>query len=405
MAGIDLTSDVSSRCECKDGLFRRAIMHHYRLSASWTSRPSKRQRVAAATLLLASALATACAEAPEVEEVIRPVRYEAVLATGGSRVREFSGIAQAGLRSRLSFKVTGTVSRLPAQVGDSVSGGQLLAQLDPADYDLAVQEAVAGLSQATAQERRAGADYQRAQELWENNNLSRAELDAAQAADQSARAAVRAAQQRLEMAQRQLAYTRLTAPVAGAISSVDVDVGENVSRGQTVVELTSGSRPEVQIGIPELLIAQVRQRDLVDVRFDAIPDNTYRAVITEVGVAPTGAGGTFPVIVQLTRNDAAIRVGMAASVEFRFEAEEDGETIYVPPVAVGEDRDGRFVFVVEPEEAGFGIAHRRAVVMGDPTLGGIEIVEGLSDGELVVTAGVRRIQDGQRVRLLDEGDQ
>lgn len=320
-------------------------------------------------------------------------------------MREFSGIAQAGLRSRLSFKVTGTVSRLPAQVGDSVSGGQLLAQLDPADYDLAVQEAVAGLSQATAQERRAGADYQRAQELWENNNLSRAELDAAQAADQSARAAVRAAQQRLEMAQRQLAYTRLTAPVAGAISSVDVDVGENVSRGQTVVELTSGSRPEVQIGIPELLIAQVRQRDLVDVRFDAIPDNTYRAVITEVGVAPTGAGGTFPVIVQLTRNDAAIRVGMAASVEFRFEAEEDGETIYVPPVAVGEDRDGRFVFVVEPEEAGFGIAHRRAVVMGDPTLGGIEIVEGLSDGELVVTAGVRRIQDGQRVRLLDEGDQ
>jgi hypothetical protein len=62
------------------------------------------------------------------------------------------------------------------------------------------------------------------------------------------------------------------------------------------------------------------------------------------------------------------------------------------------------VFVVEPEEAGFGIARRRAVVMGDPTLGGIEIVEGLSDGELVVTAGVRRIQDGQRVKLLDEGD-
>jgi RND family efflux transporter MFP subunit len=360
--------------------------------------------VSLVTLLLVSTLATSCADAPEVEEVIRPVRYEAVLATGGSRVREFSGIAQAGLRSRLSFKVAGTVSRLPAQVGDSVSGGQLLVQLDPADYELAVQEAVAGLSQATAQERRARADYQRAQELWENNNISRAELDAAQAADQSAKAAVRAAQQRLEMAQRQLAYTRLTAPVAGAISSVDVDVGENVSRGQTVVELTSGSRPEVQVGIPELLIAQVQQRDLVEVRFDAIPNNSYPAVITEVGVAPTGAGATFPVIVQLTRDDPAIRVGMTATIEFRFEASQEGETIYVPPVAVGEDRDGRFVFVVEPEEAGFGIARRRAVVMGDPTLGGIEIVEGLSDGELVVTAGVRRIQDGQRVKLLDEGD-
>jgi RND family efflux transporter MFP subunit len=285
-----------------------------------------------------------------------------------------------------------------------VSGGELLVQLDPADYELAVQEAIAGLSQATAQERRAGADYQRAQELWENNNLSRAELDAAQAADESSRAAVRAAQQRLEMEQRQLAYTRLTAPVTGAISSVSVDVGENVSPGQIAVELTSGSRPEVQVGIPELLIAQVRQRDLVEVRFDAIPDNSYPAVITEVGVAPTGAGATFPVIVQLTRADPSIRVGMTATVEFRFEGSEEGETIYVPPVAVGEDRDGQFVFVVEPEEDGLGIARRRDVVMGDPTLGGIEIVEGLSDGELVVTAGVRRIRDGQRVKLLDEGD-
>lgn len=345
-----------------------------------------------------------CADAPQVEEIIRPVRYEAVLATGGSRVREFSGIAQAGLRSRLSFKVTGTVSRLPVQVGDSVSGGQLLARLDPADYELAVREAVAGLSQATAQERRAGADYQRAQELWENNNISRAELDAAQAAAQSARAAVRASQQRLEMAQRRLDYTRLSAPVAGAISSVMIDVGENVSPGQTVVELTSGSRPEVQVGIPEVLIAQVRQGDLVEVRFDAIPDDVYPAVITEVGVAPTGAGATFPVTVQLTRDDPAIRVGMAASVEFRFQASEEGETIYVPPVAVGEDRDGRFVFVVEPEEAGFGVARRRSVVIGDATRGGIEIVEGLSDGDLVVTAGVRRIRDGQRVRLLHEGE-
>ncbi len=283
-------------------------------------------------------------------------------------------------------------------------GSRRLAQLDPADYELAVQEAIAGLSQATAQERRAGADYQRAQELWENNNLSRAELDAAQAADESSRAAVRAAQQRLEMEQRQLAYTRLTAPVTGAISSVSVDVGENVSPGQIAVELTSGSRPEVQVGIPELLIAQVRQRDLVEVRFDAIPDNSYPAVITEVGVAPTGAGATFPVIVQLTRADPSIRVGMTATVEFRFEGSEEGETIYVPPVAVGEDRDGQFVFVVEPEEDGLGIARRRDVVMGDPTLGGIEIVEGLSDGELVVTAGVRRIRDGQRVKLLDEGD-
>ena len=82
-----------------------------------------------------------CGSDEEPEVVLRPVRYQQVFSTGGSRTRTFSGTAQASLESSLSFKVAGTIEQLPVQVGDSVKSGQLLAALDDEDYRVQVQEA------------------------------------------------------------------------------------------------------------------------------------------------------------------------------------------------------------------------------------------------------------------------
>jgi hypothetical protein len=92
---------------------------------------------------------------------------------------------------------------------------------------------------------------------------------------------------------------------------------------------------------------------------------------------------------------------MAAVVSFEFESEDQRERYLVPTVAVGEDRDGRFVYVVEPApgEPGYGIARRRAVTVGEITAEGLEVFRGLSDGDLVVTAGVSLITDGQKVKI------
>ncbi len=137
----------------------------------------------------------------------------------------------------------------------------------------------------------------------------------------------------------------------------------------------------------------------MSVTFDAVPGRTFDARITEVGVTATRLGTTFPVRVRLTEADPAVRAGMAAEVAFRFAATAGRDLFVVPPVAVGEDRSGRFVFVVEPSDSGLGVVHRRAVTVGELTGDGLEILSGLSDGDRVVTAGVTRIQDGLRVRL------
>ncbi len=90
---------------------------------------------------------------------------------------------------------------------------------------------------------------------------------------------------------------------------------------------------------------------------------------------------------------------MAAEVAFNFQATDNRERFLVPPFAVGEDREGRFVFVVEPQESGLGTVRRRAVTVGELTSDGLEILSGLADGEEVVTAGVTKITDGLTVRI------
>lgn len=353
--------------------------------------------------LIAASMLQACKEEERAEPVIRPVRYQAAYSTGGSRVRSFSGTARASVESRISFKVPGTIRRVAVEVGDTVRSGQLIAELDDEDYRLQVQRAEAGLAQARAQARNAEADYARARQLYENANFSRSELDAARTASESAASSVNAYDRELELARLQLSYTRLTAPVAGAVASVNVEVNENVQTGEVVVLLTSGSNLEVEVGVPGVLITEIAEGDNVRTTFDALPRRMFPGVVTEVGVAATGAGMTFPVTVRLVESGTDIRPGMAAEVGFLFESESQRVVYLVPAAAVGEDREGRFVFVVGPTQAGFGVVRRQAVSVGELTADGLEILEGLADGDRVVTAGWSKIEDGLRVRLASSG--
>ncbi len=337
-----------------------------------------------------------CAEPPEAQVVLRPVRYEEVRVTADSRLRTFAGVAKAGLESDLSFRVPGIVERVPVVVGQRVARGQVLARLDPTDYELRVQEALAGLAQAEAARRNAESDYDRVRGLYENNNASRRELDGARANAESAEAQVQAAEKRLEQARRQLSYCELRAPVAGIVASSTAEVNENIQAGKSLFLLAAGAEIEVEVALPEALIADVELGQAVEVTFDALPDRRFTGAVTEAGAAAVGSATTFPVVSRLSDSDPGIRSGMAAEVSFRFGTGEAG-AIVVPAVAVGEDREGRFVFVLELTGEGRGVARRRGVEVGELTGEGLEIASGLQDGERIVTAGVRRLTDGEEV--------
>ncbi len=355
--------------------------------------------------LCAGVFGVACeAEQQTAPERIRPVLYHRVERAGGPRSRTLSGVSEAGTESVLSFKVPGQITELPVKVGDTVRRRQRLAELDPTDYKLRLKQAEASRSNARAQRRNAQAAYNRVRALYANQNASRSDLDAAQAAFESARANMQAASQAHSLAKQQLSYTKLTAPVSGSIAQVDVEVNENVGAGQPIIKLTSGSRPKVTVALPESLISKVERGDEVEVTFSAVAGETFSAVVSEVAVEADASGAAFPVTAIINADPELIRPGMAAAVTFVFipEGEEAGDDRYiVPSSAVGQDRDGKFVFiVVESPEGGLPTVRRQEVTVAEEmTSDGLEITNGVSEGDLVVTAGVSKIQDGMTVRL------
>jgi RND family efflux transporter MFP subunit len=342
----------------------------------------------------------ACKDEPQAPEaVIRPVRFEQVFISGGKRTRTFSGVAQAGQQIELSFKIGGTVQHVAVKMGDTVEAGDMLARLDPQDTILEMEEAEASLLRQKADARNAAANYQRIEALYESNNTSLSDLDAARAQTETAQAAVRSAEKALELAKRKARYAQLTAPVNGAVAQKSISENENVQAGQVVLVLSSGARPEVQVSIPEVLIARVKEGAPVRVSFDALPEKRFDATVREVGVASTAGGATYPVTVRLAQTDEGIRPGMAAEVEFIFEDRGNRLRFFVPAMAVGEDIHGKYAFIVKPSGDALGIAKRVAVTTGALTADGLEIFDGLTDGDYLVTAGVHKLRDGQKVKF------
>ena len=348
--------------------------------------------------------AMGCEPPPVIERTeIRPVRYARVTPRGNIEERVFSGTARAELETDLSFKVSGTLISRPANVGNEVLAGELVAQLDATDYQVRLQEAEAGLARSRAELRNAEASYTRTRDLYENRNASRSDLDAARAGAESARAQLRASGQQLEAARLQLSYTRMASPQDCSIAQVLAEVNQNVQAGQSIVRVNCGQCSEVVVSVPEGEISRVTAGTTVKVRIDAIPGGPLAGVVTEVGVA-SASGTIYPVTVALQEGCAETRSGMAADVVFRFPTAGPAGQVVVPFVSVGEDRDGRFVFVLEPGDDDTWTAIRRSIELGGPSSDGLLVSGGLNEGELIATAGVRRLVDGQVVSLLAESD-
>ena len=351
--------------------------------------------------VVVTVLFCACGKPPEppAPPPLRPVLYAEVHSQDGVRTRTFSGAAKAGAESSISFKVDGTLQALPLKIGDYVREGRLIGELDSTEYELRVEDLEASLAQAQAQAVRAKADLERIRGLYERSNASEADFDSAQAAADSSAANVESVKKKIEAARLQVQYCRLVSPSSGRVAEIPVGLNENVRRGQTIVTLTSGGLLEVEVAIPETLIPNIRLGQSARVRFDAFPSRQYGAQVREVAPVASEGLSTYAVTMRLSRTDGDVLPGMAAAATFEFGVADTRPRFCVEPHAVGEDRDGRFVFVVTSRGGDRGVVERRSVKVGELVSDGLEIFDGLSDGELVVVAGVARITDGQQVLL------
>ena len=341
-------------------------------------------------------------EKREKREIIRPVRYQQVFLAGGEQSRIFSGVSRAGTESKLSFRVGGIVEAVNVKVGEQVNKGMKIASVDNSDAQLNYEKALETLRKVEIQKDNARSNLDRVKELYENNNVSLSEYEAAKDKYASANSAHNTERRNADLKKRELGYYSLYAPMDGIISKVVIEKNEQVSPGQAVITITSEDDIEVSVGMPEAFISRVKIGEKVSVKFSSLPDKVFDGTISEVSFAAGTQSPVYPVIVTVEHPTSDIRPGMTADVTFKFTAYNRSSVgrLIVPVGAVGEDIDGNFVFTLTKSENGLAITDKKKVMVGELSHEGFEILEGLQNGALVVTAGVESLTDSITVKLL-----
>ncbi len=353
-------------------------------------------------MVTATLMIGGCSKEEKVQpEIIRPVRYEKVVMTQGERTRTFTGISKAAREAKLSFRVGGKVLAVNVKNGDRIDKGHLMASLDDSDAMLQYEQLQVSLKKSRIQKDTAKSSRDRIKGLYENNNVSLSEYEQAKDKYASALSAYTADKRSLDLKKKELGYYHLYSPMKGIVADKSVEKNENIQAGQVVVILNAEKGIKVTVGMPETYIAHVKTGETVHIGFASISNRTFTGTVSEVPYAVGSQSSTYPVTLLIEGDTRAIRPGMPADVTFDFFSNESRGKLMAPSSAVGRDNNGTFVFLVKAATEGFARVHKTNVTVGRLENKGFEILDGLKEGDLVVTAGVSKLTDGLKVRMLN----
>lgn len=357
--------------------------------------------------LCAALISTGCNKAPEPREIIRPLFATQVSTDADRSGRSFPGRARANQEVDLSFRVNGPLIELPNDlVGQSFTQGDVIARIDPRDYEIKVDDAEGKLERARSSVKRTEGEYKRELAIYKKDPGATSKTSVERKRDQRDAAAgdVRSLEASLAAAKDNLTYTYLKAPFSGVITSKYVDNFQDVRAKQYVVRLLDASRLQIVVDIPETLISRVPQVEEFWVIFDAFPETKIPAELFEVGTEASLTTRTYPVTLIMDQpEDIEILAGMAGRAHGRIKsAEEGGNELIVPASAVftPDNEKASKVWVVDKES---GVVTLRDVTVGGFTNNGMVVEQGLKSGEWVATAGVHTLVEGQKVRVVESG--
>lgn len=366
------------------------MAHHARLN--WRS-----PRLAALALL--AALVGGCAEHGAPPSDVRPVRVVRVGASTAGVETTYAGEVKARHEARLSFRVPGKVITRLVEVGDRVREGQLLAQVDPTDYELAAKAITSQLAAARAERDLAKDDLARYRGLLDRKFISQAEYDRRATAHKTSEDRAASLEALLSQARNQVAYTRLIADRRGVVIATAAEAGQFAAAGQAILTLARDDEVEVAISVPEDRVAALRPSTRVAVSLWTEGDRRLEGRIREISPAADPSTRTYGVKVSLGEGRERARIGMTATVHF---PPLHAGKLTVPLTAVFQSQDtpGRtLVWVVDESSRSVKSV---PVTLEAPTAGQHVVVGGLSAGQWVVSAGTSRLREGQPVTVLGE---
>lgn len=351
----------------------------------------------ALSLLGLAVLATGCSrKPPAAHEDVRPVRSTIVGTSQGSVGATYSGEVQARYESKLGFQTSGRIVARLVEVGSTVKRGQPLMRLDPAQEVLQVASAdadVDGKKSRVAQDR---IDLQRTEALLARHFASQAEVDAQRLALATSESQLKSALAQQQIKVNQRGYTVLVADRDGVVSAIHAEAGQVVSPGQAVVTVAADGEREVVVAIAESRVDELKRAKSLQVSVWAQPGKRYVGTLRELAPDTDSVTRTYSARISVKNPDAALRLGMTASV---FAADIDWANAIRLPLTAVLNRDGQsLVWVVDAKT---GQVASRTVQLGAAQNDQVLVAGGLNPGETVVTAGVHMLFAGQKVKTAE----
>ena len=340
-------------------------------------------------------LLVACSRPAPQPEAIRTVRTLTVAPASAAGQQEHAAEIRARSEVRLGFRVGGKLLARPAEVGQRVRAGEVLARLDPEDLRLSQQAAAAAVQAAQVSHDLSLADFRRFKELRDQGFISGAELDRREAALKAAAAQLEQARAQAAVQGNQAAYATLVATAPGVVVAVEAEPGSVLAAGTPVLRLALDGPRDAVFAVPEDAVAAARaligRAGAVGVTLWGAGER-LPATVREVAAAADPVTRTF--LVKADLSAPQLQLGQTATV-----------TIELPPVpaatllpltAVKELKGRSAVWVVDPASQ---VVRTREIEVGGAQGNEVIVRSGLRAGERVVTAGVHVLTEGQRVRL------
>ena len=354
---------------------------------------SKASTFLALTVALATLSACSRQEAPP-----EPVRAVKVMTVGVESLQAestYAGEVRARVESRLGFRVGGKLTQRVVDAGQRVSAGQLLAALDPQDYQLSAQAAQAQLAAAQTQRDVALADYKRYENLRAQGFISSAELERRDASLKAAEATLVQARSQSQAQTNQLGYARLQATAAGVVTALEAEVGQVLAAGQPVVRLAHDGPRDAVFNVPEQAVSFFKVGMPMQAQLGG-SGQKLTGRVREVGASADPVTRTFSIKLALDASEA-LPLGATVNVQPPASAIKVAEqAIQLPTTALRQEGEGTAVWVLD--EASMTVQLHK-VTLGPVQAQQVAIASGLQPGQKVVVAGVHALAPGQKVTL------
>lgn len=341
---------------------------------------------ALASLLAGALFLSACEngqarnnEAKEDEAPAIPV--EVALVQRGSVTAFYSSTAtlEADREARVVPRLAGNIDAIYVEEGDFVTEGQRLARIDNERYRIEVSRA-----QATLQ--RLEQDFNRSREMYSRSLISSEAFERAKFEFDAQKA-------QFALAQLDLSYTEIAAPITGVVSERMIKVGNMVNAQNPVFVITSMDPLLATLHVPERELARLAVGQPAFVAADALAGRQFTGRVARISPVIDANTGTFRVTVEVSGEDGVLKPGMFGRVNIVHDRRED--TLLIPVEAVITEDARSSVFVIVDDKA-----ERRTVQVGYRNNGQVEIVEGVSEGELVVITGQASLRNQSKVAII-----